>query len=243
MFRSFEPFSALHAIVLIVFIACCAASIAHGRTKRDVAPSDLRRRERQFAWINLCLWIAVQIFTLLPRNFVAGSALPLHVCDLASPIVTVAMLRPDLRIARTMLYYWGIGLCTQAFINPDLKEGPADLRFWAFWLPHAAMVGAAVYDVGVRRFRPGWDDLRIAVVLTLIYFLIVFTIDAIFDCNYGYVGRSRPGRPTAIDAFGPWPARVGVIMAIGALVFVLITLPFRPWRRSIRPAPLGPSAG
>jgi hypothetical integral membrane protein (TIGR02206 family) len=239
VFETFHPFSPLHAIVLLAFAACCATAIAYGRRMRDVSPEDLRRRERQFAWGNLILWVAVQIYTFLPRNFVASSALPLHVCDLASPLATVAMLRPDLRVMRAMLYYWGIGLCTQAFITPDLKEGPADLRFWAFWLPHFGVVGAAVYDLAVRRFRPGWRDLGAAIALSFAYALVVFTINATFGSNYGYLGPSTPRQPSAIDVLGPWPARAAIVVLLAYAVFALMTLPFKPWRSTTHPVTSG----
>jgi hypothetical integral membrane protein (TIGR02206 family) len=226
--ESFRPFSALHGIVVVAFATGCALAVAHGRAK--LGTETLRRHERWFAWANLAVWVLVQFWTLLPRNFVAASALPLHVCDLASPLATAAILRPGWRVARTVLYYWGIGLCTQAFITPDLKEGPNDLRFWAFWLPHAGLVGAAVYDIGARGYRPGWNDLRVASLITFAYAVVVFTIDAIFDWNYVYLGRSPPDQPSAVDFLGPWPARVGVMFAIGQVLFIGMTLPFRPWK-------------
>ena len=203
--------------------------VAHGRARRGT--EALRRHERAFAWINLAAWILVQLWSLHPRNFKAASALPLHVCDLASPLATVAILRPDWRVARTVLFYWGLGLCTQAFLTPDLKEGMAHVAFWAFWLPHAGIVGSAVYDLAARDYRPGWSDLRDATIVTLSYAVVVFTIDAMFGCNYGYLGRSGPDTPSALDFLGPWPARVGVMIAIGQALFILMTLPFRPWKR------------
>src|SRR5882724_2688669 len=119
----FRPFSLTHAIVIVAFIVCCSIAIGYARGHRDT--TDLRRGERRFAWINFGVWLLVQAWTMLPRNFVFKTALPLHVCDLASPIATIAMLRPDWRVARTMLYFWGIGLCTQAFFTPELEKGPA----------------------------------------------------------------------------------------------------------------------
>src|SRR5438045_205288 len=46
-------------------------------------------------------------------------ALPLQSCDLAGLLVIPALLTRS-RLLRTILYYWAIGLCTEAFITPVL---------------------------------------------------------------------------------------------------------------------------
>jgi len=57
-------------------------------------------------------------------------------------------------------------------------------------------------------------------------------LDVAFGFNYGYLGKSKPNGTTMIDALGPWPGRVVVIVGLVALVMALMTLPWEVVRRS-----------
>jgi hypothetical integral membrane protein (TIGR02206 family) len=112
-------------------------------------------------------------------------------------------------------------------ITPDLAGGPESSSVWWFWLYHVFVVGAGVYVVAVQGFRPGLRDLRFAIVMGVLYVAAMFTINVIFDVNYGYVGRATPTRPTLIDVLGPWPLRVVSMMVLGALGMTVLWLPWR----------------
>jgi hypothetical integral membrane protein (TIGR02206 family) len=111
--------------------------------------------------------------------------------------------------------------------TPDLLDGPARIGFWLFWANHFAVVGAALYDVIARGYRPTWRDFAIAVRLGLAYVAIVLPLDVALGLNYGYLGRSRAGQPTLVDVLGPWPWRVPVMIGLAAGVMVLLMLPWR----------------
>ena len=54
----------------------------------------------------------------------------------------------------------------------------------------------------------------------------MFTIDAVFGLNYGYVGDTMPSRPTLLDVLGPWPLRVLFMMLLGAGGMTVLWLPW-----------------
>jgi hypothetical integral membrane protein (TIGR02206 family) len=222
---TFRPFSFQHAAVIFVFAAACTLAI---RSARRAKPGTRVRVEHTVGWLSLMLFLIVNTeLWLFTDRFDAKQSLPLHVCDLALVVVPIVLIRST-RVARTVLYYFGLGLSTQGFFTPDLEEGPEQWEFWSFWLLHFAVVGTAVYDLGARRFRPRWRDFRDAVIVGLAYVALVLSLDVAFDWNYGYVGAVKPEKPTLIDALGPWPWRVGIIMAMTAAVFALMTVPFSP---------------
>ena len=107
--------------------------------------------------------------------------------------------------------------------------------FWWFWLYHVFVVGAGVYVVVVQGFRPQWTDLRFAIAMGVLYVIAMFIINAVFDLNYGYLGRATPGRPTLIDVLGPWPFRVVSMVLLGAIGMTLLWLPWRivSWRSRV----------
>jgi hypothetical integral membrane protein (TIGR02206 family) len=169
----------------------------------------------------------------MPWRYEHHKALPLQICDLVGFLAPAALLT-RWRPLRALLYFWGIGLSTQGFFQPDLREGPADLSFWAFWLGHMAIVGASMYDVFARGYRPTWADYGVACAAAAVYLAVILPVDLLFDFNYGYVGRGQPGQPSVVDFLGPWPGRVAIIAALAAVVMALLMLPWevaRRWRR------------
>lgn len=163
------------------------------------------------------------VYWMLPGRFRWDLSLPCQLCDIAV-LVAPFMFLTTWRWPRTMLYFWGIGLSTQAFITPTLEPsyGMQTLGYWLFFGLHTAIVGSAVYDVIVRRYRPNWRDLLLALGITVGWFVSMFFLNQLLgdNANYGYVGPARPDRPTVVDALGPWPQRVLVMAAIGIALFI-----------------------
>lgn len=224
-FRSFTPH---HAAVLATFaVLVSSAIIARRRCASHAydAHDSAQRLDRTLGWLLVAGAVTVSAWWLWPSNFEWHRSLPLHVCDLAAIAAPIALLTRS-RTARTLLYFWGLGLSSQGLITPVLRLGPAHGEYWMFWINHFAIVGAAIYDVAARGYRPGWRDWRTAVALGGVYVLLVFTLNAATGWNYGYVGPSKPEAPTIVDALGPWPLRVVWIVAIATAVTALITLPW-----------------
>lgn len=209
----FEAFSIVHfgALAALALVIVAVSYIG----------ARIRRRGREFvadlllASIGFAAWLAVEIWWLRPDRFTWGNSLPLQVCDLAGLVAPIAIITNH-RAVRSLLFFWGIGLCTQGLVTPVAPEGPAHLGFWMTWINHGAIALLAVYDLVVREFRPTWRDLGRTLLITTAYAVCMFTIDAILGWNYGYLGPTKPGATTILDTLGPWPARVPFIMLLGA---------------------------
>lgn len=234
--QTFQPFSLTHAAVLAGFVALTTVAVMLRRRWRDTPRAQ--RLDRSLAALAFPACLAVNTWPLLPGHFDWGWSLPLHVCDVATLCVPFALATHH-RPVRALLYFWGLGLSTQGFITPDLRDGPAKLGFWMFWLAHYSVVGGAIYDVAGRGFRPTWTDYRTSLVAGLAYVALVLVIDVRLGVNYGYVGPGKPGQPSIVDALGPWPWRVGVMIVLGAAATALLMLPWEiAWRvRGAGPAP------
>lgn len=233
-----RPFGPEHLIALAWTLPLVVGSCWLGRRWLTRA-SDGRdphgaRKERL-----LCVWwgagviginIASAVYWFMPERFDLRMSLPLHLCDLAcamSPLVFLTRWR----LPRALVYFWGIGLSTQAFVTPTLDEPPPSARYWLFWLVHLAIVGSAVYDLFVRRFRPTWRELLWALGVSITWAVLMVWLNDALGSNYGYVGRGDPNSPTIVDLLGPWPARVFVMGAIGTAAFVCLWGVWPLWAR------------
>ena len=219
-----------HVITVAVFLAAVDAMCWIGRRVRGTA------NERAYGIVlSVCvwaLWFGYQAYDISTRGFSASHALPLQLSDVTAAVAGLVFIWPNRKL-QSLAYFLGLALGSQAVFTPDLTTGPTTVSFWAFWLYHLFVVGAGIYVVAVQRFRPAWGDLRFALLFGLAYVAIVFTIDAIFDLNYGYMGRPMPSRPSLLDFLGPWPLRVVFMVLLASAVMTLLLLPWQVLRSRI----------
>lgn len=225
--HEFRPFTWFHAATVVALLSSILAMALLGRRWRGTPAETalgafwggviIARQGIEVAWY------------FLPRNFALEKSLPLQFCDVA-PWIAAAALLTRRRLARALLYYWGIALCTQAFVTPTLGEGLSHTRFWWFWLGHTHIVGAAAYDLIARGYRPTWSDFGRVAWITFAYAMALVIFNAITRLNYGYLGPTKPGAPTIIDLLGPYPVRILILFAIVISAFWLLTAPWKPGR-------------
>jgi len=223
-FDVFVPYSWFHAVV----VALCAIAIAmpslFGRTLDKNGERMLRRALAASA---LVFWVAYNAWW--NRNGVdLRTGLPLQICDLNGLIAPYALLTGR-RWARATLYFFTFTLTLQAFIQPELTSGPANLVFWAFWTGHSLIAASTVYDLAVLGFRPGWGDLVRALAAGFVYVAAILPLDLWLRADYGFIGNPPPDLkiPPFVDALGPWPQRAVVVVAMAVVGFVVVLLPWR----------------
>lgn len=225
----FVPFSLFHIACVAAFTAAMLGACAIGLwTLGRETPAEARFR-RAWGWTILAFQAVVTIWYL--DGFQWQVSLPLQLCDLAAFMAGMAMVWHR-RWMRTLLYFWAIGLSTQAFFTPIVQVGYTHWYFWMFWIGHTMIIGSAVYDVVVGGYRPAARDLRLAILVSLGYVAVAMTTNLALDAsglladgvraNYGYIGRTTPVNPTIVDRLGPWPWRVLLLMAIVIVDFVLL---------------------
>jgi hypothetical integral membrane protein (TIGR02206 family) len=220
--EAFTPFGPFHAIVVLLAIVLVAGSCVLGRRWRG-GPFEPRLRS---GWIAFTLlWqVGSVIWWVAPMDF-NEDVLPLHVCDIAAWVAPLA-LWTQARWLRAWLYFWAIGLSTQAFVTPVLRDGLAYPHFWLFWVGHLQIVGSAIYDVAVLGYRPKIRDLAVVITISVVYGVFVMALNLTFGWNYAYIGKGAPDAPTLIDHLGPWPFRV---LPLVSLAFGAMALAWLPW--------------
>lgn len=219
---AFTPFSVVHGVVVAAVAVATTIVVALSRG----LPSRQRdRRRKQIAVFIIAVQIVYQAYWLLLRRD-SGESLPLHMCDIAGAVAVAAFVAP-IRLFRGLLYYWGLGLSSLAFLIPVLEQGPASPEFWLFWLSHWVIVGGAVYLVAVDRFRPTWRDLGTAVALMLVYGIVTVFLNIEWGTNYMYTGDHPMPTPGDLDLAWPMPR----LFAFGIAASLLMLAVHLPWIR------------
>lgn len=167
-----------------------------------------------------------------------GDVLPLQLCDVAL-LAAVWALWTGQRLAGELLWFWGGAGTTLALVTPDLAQGPAHLRFWAFFVLHGGVIVAAALVVWGLRRPPGPGAAWRAFAATNAYALVLAGVNWVFGTNFLYLCR-KPGVPTLLDHFGPWPLYLLVGEAVALVLFHLLALPFRG---RPGPSPAGSGSG
>lgn len=229
---SFTPGSLVH---LLVLGGCLLISwwIVHLNCP-GTGPGRMNRFRSGIAAFCVVSWIATVAVGLQPGAFRWEQSLPLHFCNFANLLGAAAVAR-RWRSAQALLYFWGFGLCTWAFLTPSLDDGPATLWFWIFWLYHLCIPVSLAWVLFVDRFRPTVSDLRTTLLFTYSFTLVLFLINLATGWDYGFVGKGMPLNPSPLHALGPFPLRVLWMLMIGTVVFVILLLPWIRLSRGPRP--------
>lgn len=223
---AFQPFSALHFAILAGYTLITVALAVVGRKWRGT----LREQPLHRAWAACVVLVQVVniIYWATPPNLEPRSSLPLHICDIAGIAAVLAMVTRA-RVWRTILYYWGLGLSTQAFLTPVITDGPDTFRFHLFFASHLTIVATAVYDLVVREYRPAWRDFWVISGVLAAWGAVVLPLNIATGWNYGYIGNTRPQQPTLIDRLGAWPLRlVWMILLVEGTFLIMTAVWWRP---------------
>lgn len=201
----FAPFTPLHALTAATFLSGIAAFlvVAH-RLRTTPRERTLRRGWIIFLILFQSFFIA---WHLWPSHFSVDAGLPLQMCDVV-PLLAIPALATRSRPLLAIVFYWGLALCTQAFVTPTLQWGPASVRFWLFWGTHAQIVASALYAPVALDFVPTWRDARTAMLAILPYGAVAMAVNLTLETNYGFGGKTKPSNPTILDHLGEWPLRL-----------------------------------
>lgn len=218
----FTPFGASHQAAVVVLLVGAFVLVRVGRRHRAGDPAD--RLGKVLAAAILLFTLPLQVLYLTPGYWDLQRTLPLQLCDLAS-LVSAYALWTHRRWAVGLTYYWGLTLTTQAIITPDLVAGFPDPVFLLFWGMHLLVVWAAVHLTWGRGLAPDWRTYRTSMGATAVWAVTVLAFNFMVGTNYGYL-NAKPGAASVLDLLGDWPWYVLAEVAIVAVVWALVTLPW-----------------
>lgn len=226
-------FGPLHIVTVAFLLFLMLGATWLGRTWRKTRREH--RLRHLWAWLTIGWQAIAVVWYLWPSHFDLAESLPLQLCDIAAWIAPLALLT-QARFFRTLLFFWGIGLSTQAFLTPVVDRGIDSFEYWLFWIGHTQIVGSAIYDFSVLGYRPAWRDFVTVTLVNLGCLAAILPFDLLTDTNYWYVGNMKPDHPTLIDRLGPWPMRIVWMFLIAEGTLALLWLAASAACRHAEPA-------
>lgn len=154
--------------------------------------------------------------------------LPLHLCDVTVWLTAYSAARRSAR-AFSIAYYWGMAGTTMALLTPDVQGLSWNYPTIQFFVSHGLVVATLLtmaLSGAVHLDRTSWWK---ALLFLHAYAAAVAAFNVLFGTNYLYL-MSKPSGSTLLDLFGPWPWYLVVADAAGAVLFALLSLPFRRQR-------------
>lgn len=151
--------------------------------------------------------------------------LPLDLCDLTLWVAVAAALTVN-PTAVEFAYFVGVGGSSMALLTPDLW---APLWSWptiAFFVQHGLVVTTPLVLIGSGATRPRAGSVVRVLLLLNAYAGAVALFNVWFGTNYMYLCR-KPGNPSLLDYFGPWPFYIVSAELFAGLLFGALWLPFR----------------
>jgi hypothetical integral membrane protein (TIGR02206 family) len=219
--KQFSAYGPSHWAIIVVFAIGAAALVWVGRRQTE---QQARLLGRILGALTALIYAVILVYILIPPTL---DSVPLQLTDLATVVGAYAFWSQR-QWAYALTYYWGLVLSTQALISPALQSPDfPDYRFLAFWSIHLLVVWAAIYLTWGRGMRPDWQDLRIAMIVTLVWAVGTFIFNRITGTNYGFLNR-KPSTASLLDVMGPWPWYVFVAATLVFIVWALMTW---PWQR------------
>lgn len=222
MSAPFQAFGPSHLGALVV-VAGAVGGLVWLRRRASASRAVLA--ERLLGTVLLALWPASLLTHLALGTLDRQHALPLHYCDVAAVTGGLALWtrRPALC---DIAYFFGLAGTLQGLITPSLQADFPDMRYFFFFLWHGGVVATALHLVfGLRHLPQAGAPWRMTL-LTAAYAVVVGALNALLGTNYGFL-CAPPPVPSLIDHLGPWPWYVPALLAVAAVFYTLLDLPFR----------------
>jgi hypothetical integral membrane protein (TIGR02206 family) len=223
----FIVFGPQHLLVLGLFGLGCVAAVLAG-ARLHARPRTEARAGRVAGVVVLVVCGPFEVLDWLHAVGHWRTALPVQICDFGWLVAGVALATRS-RGWSALLYYWGLTLCVQGVLTPDLDHVFPQVQFFGYWVRHLAPPWAAVYLVRARH-GPSWRDYRTAVAVAVTGLAMV--LNRILGSNYDYL-NAKPATHSALDLLGPWPWYVLSEVVLVAAFWALITWPWNRRRAAI----------
>lgn len=217
----FTMFSAEHVIVLVIALILCALLFIFRK------PLMKYRRKLVFS-IGLYFLmsnILLLIWYVTTDNWSVKSSLPLELCTIAALILGALSVSGKIS-GIPYVYFFAVGGAIQALMTPDLYYGPANFRFYQFFIDHILLVLLPVAALLLYKQSLEIKHFVYSFLLLNLIALFVFIINILVDANYMFL-RYKPKGQSLLDYLGPYPYYLLSLEIVVLLLYFILYIPFK----------------
>ena len=154
--------------------------------------------------------------------------LPLTICGWAC-ILAALMLLSESKFLFDIVYFWILAGSTNALITPAVitSSGPANFRYYQFWIEHTTIYIALFYMIFVFKMRPTWQSFRRSFIALAIFVSFgVYVNTQIPGANYFFLATTEAG--DSVLNFLPTNIIIRILV-MGTVMFILYLIAYIPY--------------
>lgn len=168
--------------------------------------------------------LTFQLWYLLRGEWTIETNLPFQLCSLSLYLCVIMLLMGSYRLFE-VTYFASMAGALIAVITPELFYGFPHIRYFQFFIAHAAIILSAFYMIWMEGFHVTFISVIRAFISLNAIALMVYFIDRITGANYMFLAH-KPYNMSPIDYLGPYPWYLLSLEFVAFFVFLLLYLPF-----------------
>ena len=233
---SFKMFGVQHIIPLALLAMLFVAIFVFYKNKK--------KSHIMFAYVCSLLIIggdiASRIWLISNGTFRASYDMALHMCDISGVMIPIFLFMKPGRLREKMynlLFIWGLGGALMALLTPEMG-GYAfpSYYYFNFFIKHSMIIFGVLIATFFYGMRPnikllGWVMIVSTAIVAAVYGIdqLVRIIPPYESGNYMFLSYPPTGGSLIdmlVDIFGPSPYYIIGLEIIGAVIYVILWLPF-----------------
>ncbi|MGX1264478.1 putative integral membrane protein (TIGR02206 family) [Rossellomorea marisflavi] len=174
---------------------------------------------------SLCLSeLTFQLWYLIKGEWTIETNLPFQLCSLSIYLCVIMLLTRSYRLFE-VTYFASMAGALIAMITPELFYGFPHVRYFQFFIAHAAIILSAFYMIWMEGFHVRFGSVLRAFASLNAIAVVVYLIDRVTGANYMFLAH-KPYNLSPIDYLGPYPWYLLSLEFVAFFVFMLLYLPF-----------------
>ncbi|MBV6685261.1 TIGR02206 family membrane protein [Rossellomorea sp. RS05] len=168
--------------------------------------------------------LTFQLWYLIKGEWTIETNLPFQLCSLSIYLCVIMLLTKSYRLFE-VTYFASMAGALIAMITPELFYGFPHIRYFQFFIAHAAIILSAFYMIWIEGFHVRFTSVLRAFVSLNAIAVVVYFIDRVTGANYMFLAH-KPYNLSPIDYLGPYPWYLLSLEFVAFFIFLLLYLPF-----------------
>ncbi len=168
--------------------------------------------------------LTFQLWYLIKGEWTIETNLPFQLCSMSIYLCVIMLLTKSYRLFE-VTYFASMAGALIAMITPELFYGFPHIRYFQFFIAHAAIILSAFYMIWMERFHVRFTSVLRAFISLNAIAVVVYFIDRVTGANYMFLAH-KPYNLSPIDYLGPYPWYLLSLEFVAFFVFLLLYLPF-----------------